>query len=208
MAISCVKKGTNNEILHGFDTVETSINDTITNKIISSDSLDFMDQINVLLESSFWFNNQREAWISTWQEKGDTIKSIVLNEALKSGKFSKNMYKIICINSENKKNMEFGFLHFGCYYYNNKVIGGLMNSFCKKDTNEIIKNLVIKGDSAMYITEFYNVLNEAPYNVDGFEWMSEVGEQGEKWLFAVHLVKEDGEWKIDKVDKHLGLYKE
>jgi hypothetical protein len=38
--------------------------------------------------------------------------------------------------------------------------------------------------------------------------MSEIGEQGEKWLFAVHLVKEDGEWKIDKVDKFFGLYKE
>jgi len=180
----------------------------MTKEKIIIDTLKAMVIVNHLIESSRWFYSEREWWLLNWQSKGDTMKLIVLNKALNSGMFSNDMYKTICLNAEKKENIVNVALHFGNYFHSEKLMGRLLNSFCKKDTNEIIKNLEITGDSARYITEFYNVLNEAPYNIDGFEWMSDIGEHDEKWLFAVYLVKEDGEWKIDKVDKYFGLYNE
>ncbi|GAL87070.1 hypothetical protein MYP_4300 [Sporocytophaga myxococcoides] len=211
VAVACSNiKETNENVVHqNVKSEEGKRSDTLlVEEVIIIDTLNAMAIVHELLQSSAWFYNERELWILNWQSKGDTMKSIVLNKALSSDLFSNDMYKTICLNAEKKENIENLALHFGNYFHSTKLLGRLLKSFCKKDTNEIIKNLEIKGDSARYTTEFYNVLNEAPYNVDGFEWMSEVGEQGEKWLFAVHLVKEDGEWKIDKVDKHFGLYKE
>lgn len=174
----------------------------------SFDTISAIPIVNHLIESSLWFNSERDWWYANRHDKGDTIKSIVLSNVLKSGNFSAKMYKAICANAEKGENVEFGFLPFGCYYYSDKILGKVLDPFCTKDTNEIIKNLEIKGDSAKYSTEFFKVGSEIPYNDDRYEWLSKLGENNEKWLYTVYLVKEDGEWKIDKVDKYFGLYKE
>jgi len=175
---------------------------------VAIDTLEAMAIVNRLIDASIWFKEGRRWWVRNWQSMGDTIKYVVLSKALNSGKFSKTMYKTICENAERKENIEDMVLHFGSYFYNKKFMGRLLGSFCKMDTSEIIRNLTILGDSARYITKLDWVLPEPPYNVDGFEWMSEYGQNGEEWHFAVYLVKEDRDWKIDKIDHYFGISNE
>src|SRR5689334_18093543 len=57
------------------------------------DKLKVMPIINHLIESSIWFNNERDWWFANRDSIGDSIKSIVLNNTMMSGKFTNKMYK-------------------------------------------------------------------------------------------------------------------
>lgn len=151
----------------------------------------------VLLESGNWFEEQKLLWQRERINREDSIRGVLVDNAKNSGYFTDRMHQTIIANSGNRK--------YGEYYYGYNL-GRLLKAFSSNDKEEIRKNISITGDSATYVTNYHNVLNDVPSNDEQYDWLMESSPENERWLFAVQLVKENGQWKIDQLGRKFTVY--
>jgi hypothetical protein len=156
---------------------------------------------NILINASAWLRKAFNHWHNNQQL--DSIELIILKNAKYSGYFSSRMIDTIELRIKQPGNLK-----FHRYFYNAGKLSETFGSFSTKDSIEITKNLFFDKDLAIYTTLFSNVLNDVPVHEEGYEWLFDIGKNKERWLFSVQLVKEDGEWKIDLIDKKYTVYKQ
>ena len=79
---------------------------------------------------------------------------------------------------------------------------------CLNEKKLVEKELNKVDDSTyQYITHFANVLRDIPNpdQVDGFDWLMDKGENGERWQFCITIIKENGKWAIDDIGKIMAV---
>lgn len=182
--------------------IEDLIEDSIENNTILPNQTNNQEaQIIVaqLINASKWLRKEFNHWYRN--QELDSIELIILNNAKSSRYFSSRM-----LDSIESRIKQPGKLNFHRYFYNAGRLSETFGSFSTKDSLEINKNLVINNETANYTTHFTSVMEEVPHQEEGYEWILDIGKNKERWLFSVLLVKENGEWKIDLLDKKFTVY--
>lgn len=155
--------------------------------------------INVLISASKWHLKSFDEWHR--EDKYRKLNEDILDHISSSPFFTTSFYNGIKKRIEKERPDHYR----ECFY--DYGLGIVLNSFSSDFAKEIKANLVfLSSDTARYTTLYYYVLNDVPYNDEDFAWLSEQGENDEMWRFSVILIKENGEWKIDHLDKYFGKY--
>lgn len=157
----------------------------------------------VLSAANNWFIEAKGNWqLEQSIDDGKIIWSKKIVQGIKeSNYFSNNFIEGLDSEMDNEK-------HFGLYFYDYQDLGEMLKALCDEDEETIINGLKkISDDKYRYITHFSTVLNSIPDpNYDEkYMWMWETGEKEEIWYFSIIIIKEEGNWRIDKFERFYSI---
>ena len=167
--------------------------------------------VNMLMDASNWFGDKREDWMIMVSMEGDGFRNdrakwgrIVNSWVDSSGYFSSNFVK-----RQMARQLERKYDHFGLMFFEHNL-GGMLHSLSSKDTAQVEARLKpLSDDRYVYADYFDVVLNSVPIpdQIDDYDWtwLWDKGENGEIWLFSVEIIRENGSWVIDKIDRRFDV---
>jgi len=158
---------------------------------------------NFLLASDSWFKSKKEIYIFDYNEElSSNWNKTIIDWIKESSFFSKDFISRLDQEFDNDK-------HFGLYFYDYCDLGEMLKALCNEQ-EDFILNEIEKGpyDSYRYVTPWINVLNSFPDEEDTYLWMYERGDNGEEWQYSMIIIKEDGKWVIDKIERYFAVTKD
>ena len=164
--------------------------------------------VNMLLDASNWFGDKREDWMmksSVGDHQFDNNWDVIVNSWTdSSGYFSSNFVK-----RQMARQLERKYDHFGLMFFEHNL-GDMLHSLSSKDTAQVEARLKpLSDDRYVYADYFDVVLNSVPIpdQIDDYDWtwLWDKGENGEIWLFSVEIIRENGSWVIDKIDRRFDV---